>query len=831
MSIIEQIPSVTYKGNGTQTRFDFPFPILAEENLSVSIFNTLTKVTTPLELGTDYDVVVENNEYPAENGYIIYMYKPTGEGLPEGCNLTIDRTVPYEQPSVYPPNTLLNPEQIEDDLDNLEMQIQQLNLKDGRLITIPPGYEGTTDDYLEEFWDAVQNGGEQALNAADRAEDAADRAEDAASDAEAWAKEQGLWEMDDNNDLFPIENTPITADDDWELDENGDIMPRGTVESLQYPTHVRVVDVFSKLQGLNLKTGQLVMTQGFYEPADGGGASYVCVDSLNEDETADGYGIIALNNGKYLKLRHNGVLNVKWFGAKGDGVTDDTEAIQRTIDYGGVTLLVEGDYLISNTLNINIMKTTFKGYNSRCQLIAKDTFPENSFMLSFYNPGGNNWIYRDKRTQRHGGFSLIGVEGKKINGISTSKDVGESGEGHCDCQEYETIVFKYLYKAFEYGSHVYRCICKNLIFNTGITYAIITTDTIADSGEAMLFISCSVWSGRIYLRRITVNFISCTIHLQSLRQTEDFDYGEYFYNTLCVFTNCHFELMTYVETSTYIYNKLFYGIQSSIHFNNCFWIAGSGFNFSTALFVSEQDSFTSRTIHADEIVLNDCDIKYFLQNAQTTVDENNVEYPITKGKVYFLNTGYVSSTIIGGNYLEYWLPPLYEHESQDFTINSAFGGKYYYVGDMSSDNTIVTEKDTYTEIKVNIANTLTTEMQGIYKRRPVGNHRIVNYKLTGSVASTVAEGTYLQIFLIDEYAQSYHDSTPQLFGIFFTREDGTLVYPTKSKGSEYVKSRTISKNLVICIPPDADYVYYGVGILTNAQNFAINISKCSMVLL
>lgn len=363
MSIIEQIPSVTYKGNGTQTQFEFPFPILAEENLSVSIFNTIDKTTTKLELGTDYDVVVENNEYPAENGYIIYMYKPTGEGLPAGLNLTIDRAVPYEQQSVYPPNTLLNPEQIEDDLDNLEMQIQQLKLKDGRLITIPPGYEGTTEDYLEEFWDAVQNGGEQALNAADRAEDAADRAEDAADEAEAWAKEQGLWEMDDNNDLFPIENTPITADDDWELDENGDIMPRGTVESLQYPTHVRVVDVFSKLQGLNLKTGQLVMTQGFYEPADGGGASYVCVDSLNEDETADGYGIIALNNGKFLKLQIQDYINVKWFGARGNGITDDTVAIQTGLDFAfsnqiTKTLFVpQGRYVVTDTIVIEDFNT------------------------------------------------------------------------------------------------------------------------------------------------------------------------------------------------------------------------------------------------------------------------------------------------------------------------------------------------------------------------------------------------------------------------------------------------------------------------------------------
>ena len=50
MSVIEQIPTVSYKGSGTQTQFEFPFPILAEENLSVSVFDTVNKTTTYLEL-------------------------------------------------------------------------------------------------------------------------------------------------------------------------------------------------------------------------------------------------------------------------------------------------------------------------------------------------------------------------------------------------------------------------------------------------------------------------------------------------------------------------------------------------------------------------------------------------------------------------------------------------------------------------------------------------------------------------------------------------------------------------------------------------------------
>lgn len=622
MSIIEQIPSVTYKGNGTQTQFEFPFPILAEENLSVSIFNTIDKTTTELELGTDYDVVVENNEYPAENGYIIYMYKPTGEGLPAGLNLTIDRAVPYEQQSVYPPNTLLNPEQIEDDLDNLEMQIQQLKLKDGRLITIPPGYEGTTEDYLEEFWDAVQNGGEQALNAADHAEDAADRAEDAADEAEAWAKEQGLWEMDDNNDLFPIENTPITADDDWELDENGDIMPRGTVESFQYPTHVRVVDVFSKLKGLNLKTGQLVMTQGFYAPADGGGASYVCVNSLNDDETADGYGIIALNNGKYLKLRHNGILNVKWFGAYIDGEHDDSEAFNRTTAfiqnrkrppsmptgyYQCYTLYIPNGVMKIND-SITIDASCMSVYACGTIIDASNISSTAINVISTYR----YYVPYMNQTHYFKGFTLKGNTLKNCIGIKFSA----TNADEVNRLTWENILIESFSRGVEIGENCYMITLLNVTINACST-GFYSGSGFSNTGERMILLSCLIADCDIGIE----NYSSCLFITNS---SIDYNKQAIITSFMNYIINSHIEWADFEKAHFVIKNKGYVRIHGGLM--NCIRYGGEGGYEAETPFKYEDltiDSGTLSLFEIEDVLFNYIPSK-FLVNTNNIRLRNNI---------------------------------------------------------------------------------------------------------------------------------------------------------------------------------------------------------------
>ena len=113
----------------------------------------------------------------------------------------------------------------------------------------------------------------------------------------------------------------------------------------------------------NIVNGNYVRTYGYYSSGDGGSALYK-IRLRTVEDTPDGATIIALNDLLLVaELIVDNKLNVKQFGAKGDGVNDDTEAIQKAINLLRVTPRTEkdyselyfpdGNYLVTDTLTID----------------------------------------------------------------------------------------------------------------------------------------------------------------------------------------------------------------------------------------------------------------------------------------------------------------------------------------------------------------------------------------------------------------------------------------------------------------------------------------------
>ncbi|MBD2862036.1 glycosyl hydrolase family 28-related protein [Paenibacillus oceani] len=114
---------------------------------------------------------------------------------------------------------------------------------------------------------------------------------------------------------------------------------------------------------------------------------FVCdpADTVSVDNTAT---VIVTASGMRLKRLYEGALNAAWFGAEGNGTTDDTAAIRSALftirDNGGGKLVIpQGTYIISGTLNV-YSNTILEGDGEATVLLAKVGQEGFSFMLLGY---------------------------------------------------------------------------------------------------------------------------------------------------------------------------------------------------------------------------------------------------------------------------------------------------------------------------------------------------------------------------------------------------------------------------------------------------------------
>jgi hypothetical protein len=153
---------------------------------------------------------------------------------------------------------------------------------------------------------------------------------------------------------------------DWESSEAyvaGDMVRYGGVNALEAGTDAAgAVQLRADLRAMAAKP-PVVNVAGGTAVNDGWGGMFVWKAG---DTTADDGALnircndYATNVGVYKRVYH-GAKNAKWWGAKGDGVTDDTDALVAWGAVGGALEIDAGEYLIDTMIAVTVAGTTIVG--------------------------------------------------------------------------------------------------------------------------------------------------------------------------------------------------------------------------------------------------------------------------------------------------------------------------------------------------------------------------------------------------------------------------------------------------------------------------------------
>jgi len=309
MTVSKEYNKHVYTGNGLTVDwpFDFDLPVTAAGDPDTSLIHVFR---TNLR-GEVSDVTAFSID--SDTGTL--TYPTSGSPLEAGEKVTILRLLDVTQQFFDPSNQAnLYPETLEDNTDRLVMMIQQLQEETDRAVKVSVSTDLETEDTTAEG----------IFEARDIARAAAETAEGYANQLPAIADELGVNLVTDEADLR-AKLTTIGA----------------AKATLVIATAIPLTDDLSIPSNVSLSfknTGQL-------QPASG------TTLTINGPIDAGLWQIFG-GEGTVTGTPDIHYVYPEWFGAVGDGVTDDTDAIKAVIAIPCVVHFSR-EYLISNTITLN----------------------------------------------------------------------------------------------------------------------------------------------------------------------------------------------------------------------------------------------------------------------------------------------------------------------------------------------------------------------------------------------------------------------------------------------------------------------------------------------
>ena len=320
-----------YSGNGSTTSFSFSFKTFAAGDLEVTK-TSATGIESVLVLNSDYSVTLNGDQDASPGGSITYPI--SGSALASGEKLTIVGDLAYEQTTDLLGGGAFNARVIEDTFDRTVVQIQQLEERTDRTLVLPVSASGVSSTLPTPASDKIIGWNSTATGFVNR--DITDL---------ATAVSYANWRTDTFNGNGSTTQFTLAADPGNV--NNLDIAIGGVVQtaSTDYTVSGTTLTFTSAPPS---GTANVVVRYGQALPVGTANASQVTFDPAGTGATS-----------RTVQSKLRDTVSVKDFGAVGDGVTDDTAAIQAAIDSlgvkGGTVILPVGKYRTTATLTISTL--------------------------------------------------------------------------------------------------------------------------------------------------------------------------------------------------------------------------------------------------------------------------------------------------------------------------------------------------------------------------------------------------------------------------------------------------------------------------------------------